>query len=133
MTLKPLSKLWSKSTAAEKFESMLRDSAILASTCQQEYRVVTGRRWRWDYAWPELLIAVEIDGFGFGHQTQKRISSAAEKQNAAVLEGWTVLRYTTAMISSRERCHNAILEVEYLFFLKRNLPHLYTKNPPKTA
>lgn len=115
---KPLDNIWSKSTAAEKFESLVYASELLRPSCQKEYLVVEGRRWRWDYAWPEVLLAVEIDGFGFGHQTQKRLSAAAEKQNAGVLEGWTVLRYTTGMVSSKANCQQALHEVEYIFSLK---------------
>ena len=62
-----------------------------------EFRFSPPRRWRFDYAWPMQRIAVEIDG---GAWTQGRHTRGAgfiadmEKQNAAALAGWRILRYT---------------------------------------
>ncbi len=59
-----------------------------------EFRFATPRRWRFDYAWPSVKIALEIDG---GVYTQGRHTRGAgfikdqEKRNAAVMLGWGVL------------------------------------------
>lgn len=64
---------------------------------QREHRVVTGRRWRWDFAWPACKVAVEIQG---GHWSQGRHTRGAGyekdliKNRAATLSGWAVLHYT---------------------------------------
>lgn len=53
-------------------------------------------------------MAVEIDGFGFGHQSIKGRIADNEKQNIASLMGWTVLRFCTAQISSGDKITDAI-------------------------
>lgn len=64
---------------------------------QIEFRFHPSRKWRFDRAWPELKIAVEIDG---GTWTQGRhvrpvgYAEDCDKLNAAALLGWTVLRFT---------------------------------------
>ena len=68
-----------------------------------EYRfaLVHGRRWRFDYAWPELRVAVEIDGGGFVHGRHHRPAGFAEdcvKLNTAAIDGWIVLRATPAQV-----------------------------------
>lgn len=53
------------------------------------------RRWRFDIAFPSQKLAIELDGFGFGHQSIKQKRADHEKQNAATELGWRVLRYTS--------------------------------------
>jgi very-short-patch-repair endonuclease len=45
-----------------------------------------------DLGWPEQRVLVELDGAGHRRYEQQRRD--ARKQNAAVLAGWTVLRFT---------------------------------------
>jgi very-short-patch-repair endonuclease len=69
-----------------------------------EHRFHPVRRWRFDLAWPELQIAVEIDGGQFvkGRHLQPRgFQADCEKLNAAALHGWSVLRYTTRDVQTR--------------------------------
>lgn len=70
----------------------------------QEYRFAKPRRWRFDFAWPELLFAVEVDGLvanGLGgHQTIKGVNNDCEKVAEAILLGWTVLKVTAKMIDN---------------------------------
>lgn len=62
---------------------------------EQEVRFAAPRRWRFDLAWPELMLAVEVEG---GIWTNGRHSRGAgmisdmSKYNEAVLRGWRVLR-----------------------------------------
>lgn len=59
------------------------------------------RRWRFDFAWPDRMLAVEVEGGTFvqgRHSRGKGIEGDAEKYNAATLLGWRVLRFTTDMI-----------------------------------
>lgn len=62
-----------------------------------EYRFHPSRKWRFDCAWREQMIALEIEG---GIWSQGRHTRGAgflgdmEKYNAAVLLGWRVLRTT---------------------------------------
>ncbi|MDE2100913.1 MAG: hypothetical protein KGL39_26945 [Patescibacteria group bacterium] len=73
----------------------------------QEYRFLPGRRFAFDWAFPEEKIAVEIEGGFFGkgkacpvckrrpvagHGSIERLLSDKEKYNEAALLGWLVLR-----------------------------------------
>lgn len=56
--------------------------------------------WRFDFAWPALRLAVEVEGApGRGrHTTAKGFIEDIHKYNAAALLGWTVLRCTGDMV-----------------------------------
>jgi very-short-patch-repair endonuclease len=54
-----------------------------------EYRFDKVRRWRFDRAWPELMVAVEIQG-GV-HVVREQFYKDLEKRAAAMLAGWRVL------------------------------------------
>jgi hypothetical protein len=59
------------------------------------------RRWRFDLAWPELLIAVEVEGgvwVGGRHVRGEGYEMDCEKYNEAQLMGWMVLRFTPGMV-----------------------------------
>ena len=59
------------------------------------------RKWRFDLAWPALMLAVEIEGgswIGGRHSRGGGFESDVVKYNEAALLGWTVLRVTPAMI-----------------------------------
>lgn len=68
-----------------------------------EYRFHQLRRWRFDFAWPLHMVAVEVEG---GIWTQGRhtrgpgVLADMEKYNAAVLAGWRVLRYAPQTLGS---------------------------------
>ena len=66
----------------------------------REYRFSPPRRWRFDFAWPRNLVALEIEGGSFigGHKRGKAYESDCEKSNSAVLNGWWVFRVTPAMV-----------------------------------
>ncbi len=54
------------------------------------------RKWRFDFAWPEKKLAVEIEGgvfSGGGHVRGAMYRKNCEKYNAAAELGWTLLRY----------------------------------------
>ena len=58
------------------------------------YRVRTGGRVRYlDLAWPDLMIAVELDGF-WPHSNRRVFDDDRARQNALVADGWTVFRLT---------------------------------------
>jgi very-short-patch-repair endonuclease len=67
----------------------------------RELRFAPPRRWRFDYAWPQRRLALEIEGgiwTGGRHVRGKGYENDCEKYNAAAIRGWTVLRVTTAMV-----------------------------------
>ena len=66
-----------------------------------EYRFAPPRRWRFDFAWPDYRIALEVEGgiwTGGRHVRGKGYEKDCEKYNTAQLEGWKVYRVTPAMI-----------------------------------
>ena len=62
----------------------------------REYRFFPPRRWRWDFAWPDLKVAVEIEGgiySGGAHVRGADIEDDHEKRNAGTAQGWAVLYF----------------------------------------
>lgn len=73
-------------------------------TQQHEFAKHIGRKWRWDFSWPHLMVSVEIMGGTWmrgGHSRGAGQQRDFEKQNAAVTMGWSVLLYTTDDITKR--------------------------------
>lgn len=70
-----------------------------------EYRFHPIRRWRFDFAWPEHRLAVEVDGLVWsgrgGHQTVDGILADCEKYEAALLAGWIVYRVPGPWLTAR--------------------------------
>jgi very-short-patch-repair endonuclease len=63
------------------------------------------RRWLFDFAWPEQMVAVEIDGGTWSrgrHTRPQGFQNDCEKLNRAVLDGWRVLRFTGDDVKSGE-------------------------------
>ena len=68
---------------------------------QREFLFHSKRKWRFDLAWPNLLIAVEVEGgiwTGGRHVRGEGYEADCEKYNEAQLAGWMVLRFTPGMI-----------------------------------
>ena len=69
----------------------------------REFRFAPPRRWRFDFAWPAHMLAVEVEGGGFvggRHGRGQGMAADAEKYNEAALLGWLVLRVTPHQITS---------------------------------
>ena len=63
----------------------------------REYRFAPPRKWRLDFAWPDHLVAVEIEGAvwtGGRHTRGAGFTNDCEKYSAASIAGWTLLRVT---------------------------------------
>ena len=78
------------SVLESRLSRLLRTARLPVS--QREYRVMDGA-YRLDFAWPELKLAVEMDGYA-SHSSAKAFREDRRRQNDLVLEGWTVLRFT---------------------------------------
>ena len=68
---------------------------------EREYRFHPVRLWRFDFAWPAAMLAVEIEGGVYTRGRHTRASGFvrdAEKYNAAAEMGWTVLRAPKPML-----------------------------------
>ena len=75
---------------------------------EREYRF-SFRKYRFDFAWPKMLVAVEIDGGTLMIRNSKRtgrpvvigrhnLDADREKGNSAATRGWRILHYTPAML-----------------------------------
>jgi hypothetical protein len=60
-----------------------------------EHRFHPTRRWRFDFAWPDHRVAIEIDGASGSYGRHSRpggMRADHEKLNTAAVMGWRVLR-----------------------------------------
>jgi very-short-patch-repair endonuclease len=84
-------------------------AAVGLPTPVKEYRFHPKRRWRFDYAWPEHRIAIEIEGGAWiygRHNRAKGFVNDMQKYNEAVMLGWRVLRYTPEQIKAGQWVDN---------------------------
>lgn len=66
-----------------------------------EYSFDPTRRWRFDFAWPEALVAVEVEGGTWAegrHSRGSGFEADCVKYSEAAIQGWLVVRATTAMV-----------------------------------
>jgi very-short-patch-repair endonuclease len=67
-----------------------------------EHRFHPTRKWRFDFAWPDRSIAVEVDGAVYtagGTRAVKGFENDMDKLNEAQILGWRVLRFSTGMVA----------------------------------
>ncbi len=70
-----------------------------------EHRFDSIRRWRFDYAWVDRKVAVEIEGGVWNHGAHVRgghFLSDCEKYNSAARDGWKVFRFTPQQLKKGE-------------------------------
>ncbi len=66
-----------------------------------EYRFYKPRRWRFDLCYPELKLAIEVEGgtwSGGRHTRGQGFEDDCEKYSIAAIEGWSIIRVTGRMI-----------------------------------
>jgi very-short-patch-repair endonuclease len=67
----------------------------------REYKFHPTRRWKFDFAYPDQKIAIEVEGgtwIGGRHSRGAGFQADCEKYNTATLMGWRILRLTRAMV-----------------------------------
>jgi hypothetical protein len=70
-----------------------------------EYRFHDTRKWRFDLAFPDQRLAVEIEGGIWQYGRHNRASTFIkdmEKYNNACMLGWHLLRFSTEMVKKGE-------------------------------
>lgn len=66
---------------------------------EREFQFHPERKWRFDFAWPDLWLAVEVEGgtrnpkFKSRHLTPNGFAEDCIKYAEAAILGWTVLRF----------------------------------------
>lgn len=85
-------------------EAFWRDCRVVGLSPEREYPFCEGRKWAFDFAFPDDLIAVEVEGgTAYGksrHSRGQGFVNDCLKYNMAARLGWRVLRYTTEMVVS---------------------------------
>lgn len=86
-------------------------------------RAKLNRKWRFDLAWPDVRLAVEVHGGEFGggrHTSGTGLRQDSEKLRCAQWLGWTVLPFTG------KECTKALIDytcqVILAFYFGRDLP-----------
>lgn len=107
------------SKAAELLAHQLNELMRLGAI--REYHMANidsaARGWRFDFGFPDVKVLVEVHGaLGSGKHSRKAgQSNDLEKANAAGEHGWSVLAYSTAMVTSGV----AALQVERTVLARR--------------
>jgi very-short-patch-repair endonuclease len=71
-------------------------------TPEREYRFAPPRRYRADFAYPDKMLLIEVEGGVWvrgAHTRGGHYNSDCEKYNLAAMNGWKVLRFTSNMIN----------------------------------
>lgn len=82
----------------------------------REFRFSPPRRFRFDYAWPDRMLAVELEG---GTWTRGRHTRGAgfakdcEKYSMAAILGWRIVRATADQVYSGEALKWTMAALEY--------------------
>jgi very-short-patch-repair endonuclease len=69
----------------------------------KEHRFHDQRRWRFDFAWPHKMFAVEVEGGAYvqgRHTRGSGFEADLEKYHEAMRMGWTVYRCSAKLIKS---------------------------------
>lgn len=109
-----------KTRCVDVLREQLRIYGLTTPELVEEHRFLADRRFRFDFAVPRLLIAIEVEGGVFSraaggldvvggklvqrgasksrHTTGAGYTRDCEKYNLAAMNGWMVLRFTSPMI-----------------------------------
>lgn len=88
---------------------------------EREYVFARPRKWRFDFAWPTVKLAVEVEGGIYvtgRHSRGAGFEADCEKYNEAALHDWLVLRVTPDQIKDGR----AIVWIERALAAKGELP-----------
>jgi len=83
----------------------LHIKAYKLPTPHREFKFIWDRKFRFDFAWPGLQIAAEVEGgswSGGRHSRGEGFERDCVKYNYAAFLGWKVFRFTPAMIERGE-------------------------------
>lgn len=115
--VEPLPKAVKKSAPEELFAEQCRQYRLPRFERQHMFaKALLGRQWRFDFAFPEYRIGVEIDGVAVKriqgqlvvlgrHASIEGIRGDHEKINTAILLGWSVLRFLQTDVKPEHAIH----------------------------
>lgn len=98
-------------------ETKIRVEDVLAAALEKaygrkpeiEYQFHPTRRWRFDIAFVDQRLAVEVDGKFHASLSANR--KDAEKHNAALEAGWRVLRYPASAVLTKKRLPRIVEQI----------------------
>lgn len=88
-----------------------------------EHRFHPSRKWRFDFAWPSVKVAVEIQGGGFRRGKHTRgvgQQNDMDKLNEAQRLGWIVLQFGPAHLSSHRKARTVVRYVSEILSARAN-------------
>lgn len=101
-----LKTMMSKKALEETFYDALKlgGKLQLHTKVTREYKFARsiGRKWRFDFAFEDIKLAIEIQGgtWKYGaHSRPRQYTKDCDKANYAIELGWFVLRYTSDMLT----------------------------------
>lgn len=99
----------SSSRETPRVEDLLADAILerVGYRPEREYRFTPLRNWKFDLAFPDQMLAVEIAGRY--HLTHKRFRQDCERNNFAQQAGWQVWVFPSAAVVAKSR-RSAIVE-----------------------
>lgn len=106
------------STLEEQLATQIASAQL--PTPVREMKFTEARNWRFDFAWAEPMIAVEVEGAtwtGGRHTRGRGFEADCEKYNHAAINGWTVLRVTGAMIRDGRALKTLAVALEEFFLV----------------
>jgi len=83
---------------------------------KMEYRFTLSRRFRFDYAWPDHMIALEVEGgswIGGRHTRGAGFARDMEKYNLATMSGWRILRCTPREMKTGAAARMVLAAIKY--------------------
>jgi very-short-patch-repair endonuclease len=106
-----------KDTKYQFFEAYCKSHGIPMPI--REHKFHPTRKWRFDFAWPDQKIAIEVEGGlflagGGRHNRGASMKGDMEKYNEAACFGWSVLRYTPDQLVKS----NIYIQIRTLFELR---------------
>ena len=87
------------------FPQFCEQNGIPAPEREYPFAQTKGRKWRFDYCWPDYSVALEVDGgvwTGGRHTRGSGWLKDTEKLNTATTMGWRLLRCTPEMLCTAE-------------------------------
>lgn len=99
------------------FEAVLRQTKCIPRF-EREYRFAPPRRWRIDFAFPDVKLAVEIEGgiwIKGGHTRGSGFMKNVEKYNALALLGWRLLRFTPEQVENTKYLGDTLKTIQEFF------------------
>lgn len=97
-------------TAEEEFLNAWERIGFSGSDLEREFKFHQSRMFRFDFAWPSLKIAIEVQGRG-RHQTVTGVRSDCEKLTLAALGGWAVLYFPATDARAKNQWGESLLEL----------------------